>query len=206
MKHSLLLSTAYLPPIQYISKFTLKQPVFIEQFEHYSKQSYRNRCQILSANGILSLTIPVVKATTKKILTKDVKIDYSTNWQKLHAKGIEAAYKNAPYYEYYIDDLMPFFEKKETFLLDLNLHILDMLSELISLDLSTQLTSDYIFDNEDISDFRESIHPKVSKMKPDPDFMIKPYHQTFNDRFPFIPNLSIIDLLFNEGPETIYYL
>lgn len=206
MEQTLLLTTAYLPPIQYISKFDKNHSIFIEQYENYGKQSYRNRCRILSANGVMPLIIPVIKATNKKILTKDVKIDYATNWQKLHLKGIESAYKNSPFYDYYIDDLLPYFHSKEIFLLDFNMKILDTLSGLLQIDLVAQLTSDYMIPTEKIIDLRESIHPKISKMKEDPDFIDKPYHQTFSDRFPFIPNLSIIDLLFNEGPESYNYL
>lgn len=108
----ILLNTAYFPPIQYLSKIKDYEEVIIEQYEHYGKQSYRNRCDIMTANGVMTLSVPVIKATSKKILTKETCIDYSTSWQKLHFKGIESAYKNSPYYDYYMDHFTSFFYKK----------------------------------------------------------------------------------------------
>ena len=104
----LLLSTAYFPPIAYFCAIKQYGSVYIEQYENFGKQSYRNRCEIMTANGVIPLTVPVAKANSKTCI-KDLKIVYQTNWQKLHYKGIESAYKNSPYYEYYIDDLIPFF-------------------------------------------------------------------------------------------------
>ena len=111
-----LLTTAYFPPIAYFSCLKKAEVTYIEQYENFGKQSYRNRCEIMTANGVIALTVPVAKANSKTLI-KDLKIVYPTPWQKLHFRGIESAYKNSPYYEYYIDDLMPFFEKQETYLL-----------------------------------------------------------------------------------------
>lgn len=202
----LLLNTAYFPPIQYLSKIRKYDEIYIEQFENYNKQSYRNRCEIMSANRILPLVVPVIKATNIKVLTKEVKIDYATKWQKLHFKGIESAYKNSPFYDYYIDDLMVYFERKEEYLLDLNMRLLQDMMSLIPINKKILLTQDYTKDEDDFSDLRDFIHPKAAKKQPDPDFIIKPYRQTFSDRFPFTPNLSILDLLFNTGPDAIRYL
>lgn len=204
--NKLLLNTAYFPPIQYLSKIKKYDDVYIEQFENYNKQSYRNRCEIMSANRTLPLVVPVIKATNTKILTKDVRIDYVTRWQKLHFKGIESAYKNSPFYDYYIDELMIYFERKEKFLLDLNMQLLEDIMSFIPLKKEILLTQDYIKDDDDYTDLRDFIHPKAAKKQPDPEFIIKPYRQTFSDRFPFIPNLSILDLLFNVGPDTVHYL
>lgn len=121
---NILVNTAYFPPVQYFTKIHDCTEIWIEQYESYGKQSYRNRCDIMTANGAMTLSVPVVKGSSIKILTKDVQVDYSTNWQKLHFKGIESAYKNSPYYDYYIDNFMHFFERKEKFLLDLNTKIL----------------------------------------------------------------------------------
>lgn len=206
MENSILLSTAYFAPIQYYSKLVQFPNVLIEQFENYSKQSYRNRCNIFGANGALALTVPVVKASSKKILTKDVRISYDTNWQKLHWKGIESAYQSSPFYEYYIDDLQRFFDKKWNFLLDLNLQIHDEIGSLIELDCDIKLTEDYIEDVSQIVDLREGIHPKASKSIVDPSFVSKKYYQVFSDKQGFIENLSILDLLFNMGPDSLMYL
>ena len=202
----LLLSTAYFPPVQYMSKIKLYDEIFIERYENFGKQSYRNRSEIMSANGIISLSVPVEKANSKTLI-RDMKIVYQTNWQKLHFKGIESAYKNSPYYEYYIDDLMPFFEKKEKFLLDFNSAILEVMLHLLKLSKPIHYTEDYIRENiPGYRDMRNTIHPKAGHREEDTEFIPRPYRQTFSDRFPFHPNLSILDLLFNTGPEAGKYL
>lgn len=127
-----LLSTAYFPPIQYISKIKNSDNTIIEQWENFGKQSYRNRCIILTANGTMPLVVPVEKANSKTLI-KDLKITYATNWQKNHFKSIESAYKNSPYYDYYIDELMPFFEDKELFLFDYNTKILNTILDIINI-------------------------------------------------------------------------
>lgn len=202
----LLLSTAYFPPVQYLSKIKMYDEIYIEQYENFGKQSYRNRCEIMSANGIIPLSVPVEKANSKTLI-RDIKIVYPVNWQKLHFRGIESAYKNSPYYEYYIDDLMPFFEKKEIFLRDLNSAILDTILGFLKLHKTINFTEDYIRESTPgYKDVRNTIHPKTARQQPDPDFTIIPYRQTFSDRFPFHPNLSVLDLLFNTGPEAGKYI
>ena len=200
---NLLLNTNYFPPITYFSAIFMSQTFFIEQFENFGKQSYRNRCEIMSANGVISLTIPVVKANSKK-LVKDLKISYATPWQKLHFRGIESAYKNSPYYEYYIDDLMPFFEKKENYLLDLNNAILEVMLDILKLDRKIQVTEDYVHAGDsNFVDIRNAFHPKINHRRSEIDFPIQEYRQTFSDRFSFAPNLSVLDLIFCCGPEAI---
>ena len=203
---NILVNTAYFPPVQYFSEIKGCSEILVEQYESYGKQSYRNRCDIMTANGVMTLSVPVVKGASLKILTKDVLVDYSTNWQKLHFKGIESAYKNSPYYDYYIDNFMPFFERKEKYLLDLNTKILRELMENTGLRRPLSFTEDYYPAPENHEDLRDVIHPKPSRRRAERPFPPKPYHQTFAERFPFVPNLSIIDLLFNMGPETDGYL
>ena len=201
-----LLTTAYFPPIAYFSCLQKAETIYIEQYENFGKQSYRNRCEIMTANGVISLTVPVVKANSKTLL-KDLKIVYATDWQKLHFRGIESAYKNSPYYEYYIDDLLPFFQKRETFLLDLNQAILYCLFDLLKLKRDVRLTTDYIHTgNPEFTDLRNTFHPKASHRQAGWEYTAIPYRQTFSDRIPFTPHLSILDLLFCCGPETIQYL
>lgn len=201
---NLLLNTAYFAPISYFSAIKQSQQVTIEQFEHFGKQSYRNRCEIMTANGTISLTVPVAKANSKT-LTKDLKIIYATPWQKLHFRSIESAYKNSPYYEYYIDDLMPFFEKRETYLLDLNNTILETVLKFLKIKRPVRMTEDYIPEGTaDYTDLRDAFHPKPARRKNGIDFPIHPYRQTFSDRFPFTPDLSILDLLFCCGTESLF--
>ncbi len=198
----LLLTTAYFPPIPYFSAISRHGDTYIEQYENFGKQSYRNRCEIMTANGVIALTVPVAKANSKT-LVKDLKIVYTTPWQKLHFKGIESAYKNSPYYEYYIDDLLPLFEKKETFLLDLNNRILSMVSGWLKLEKEIRFTDNYIPEGTPgYTDFRSAIHPKASHRNPRIEFPSHPYRQTFSDRFPFTGGLSILDLFFCCGPEA----
>jgi len=206
MENTVLLSTAYFAPIQYYSKLVQFPNVLIEQYENYSKQSYRNRCNIFGANGELALTVPVVKASSKKILTKDVRISYDTDWQKLHWKGIESAYKSSPFYEFYIDDLVRFFDRKWDFLLDFNMEIQEEMKSLLELESTIKKTEDYIENLEQLVDFREGIHPKASKSIPDPNFVSNKYYQVFSDKQGFIENLSILDLLFNMGPDSQMHL
>ncbi len=188
---NILVNTAYFPPIQYFSEIKNCSEILVEQHESYGKQSYRNRCDIMTANGVMTLSVPVVKGASLKILTKDVLVDYSTNWQKLHFKGIESAYKNSPYYDYYIDNLLPFFERKEKYLLDLNTKILRELMENIGLNRPLTFTEDYYPITANHDDLRDVIHPKPSRRRAERPFTPKPYHQTFAERFPFTPNLSI---------------
>ncbi|MDM8160015.1 WbqC family protein [Labilibaculum sp. K2S] len=208
MKNSkALLATSFFAPIQYYCKLIQYPEIVIEQWEHYSKQSYRNRCNIYGANGVLSLSVPVVKATNKKVLTKDVKISYDTNWQKLHWKGIEAAYKSSPFYEYYIDDLERFFTQKWDYLLEYNNEIQKEIFGILEIEPNIQFTKDFIgFGTCEYDDFREKIHPKTSKLETDNTFTAKKYTQVFGDKYGFIENLSILDLIFNLGPDSLSYL
>ena len=168
---NLLLNTAYYAPIAYFSAIAHAKTIFIEQFENFVKQSYRNRCEIMTANGVIPLTVPVHKANSKTLL-KDLKIVYVTPWQKMHLRGIISAYKNSPYFEYYIDDLIPFFEKKETWLLDLNQAILEKLLGFLKLDSTVRLTEDYIREGNPLyTDFRNAIHPKTARRHTEIEFV-----------------------------------
>jgi len=201
-----LLTTSYFPPIQYYSKIVKDENVLIEQYEHYGKQSFRNRCDIYGANGKLTLSVPVIKGARLKILTRDIRIEYVEDWRKVHFKGIESAYRKSPFYEYYIDDIEPLFSKKHKYLLDLNNDILEVVNEILEINPSIKMTEDYIKDTEGMDDWREGIHPKKSRQKEDKSFVATPYTQVFSDKLGFEPNLSILDLIFNLGPEAIDYL
>lgn len=195
-----LLPLAYLPPVGYFSILE-KYPtgIKIEQWDSYHKQTYRNRCRISGANGVLDLVIPVIKKSGQKTLVKDVKIDYSTRWQANHWKSITSAYNSSPFFEYYADDFACFYEKKWEYLIDFNIEILVLLYELMNIKRNFTLTESFEKEVDGADDYREIISPKMKIISNLLPFEFKNYHQTFIEKFGFIENLSIIDLLFNEG-------
>lgn len=201
-----LLTTAYLPPIQYFAWFVKDIPVFIEQHENYVKQTYRNRCTILSANGPLNLTIPTVKKSGEKVPIRDAEIDYSTPWQKIHWKALESAYQNSPYFEHIADDLAPYYNEKIKFLFDLNQGLVETLLVFLEIDTRTHLTEAYsdIYPSETL-DLRKVISPK-EEIIDNSTFNPPPYYQVFGQKSGFVPNLSIIDLVCNEGLLSVEIL
>lgn len=201
------LSSAYLAPIEYYSKLANYDQVFIEQHDHYIKQTYRNRCTIAGPNGELALSVPTIRPTALKCPVKDIRISDHGNWRHLHWNAIESAYNSTPFFEYYKDDFRPFYEKKYDFLADFNEELCALVCKLIDIQPNMQRTSEYktAFAVDEI-DFREIIHPKKDYRIEDPEFIAKPYYQVFQSKFGFLPNLSVIDLLFNMGPESIFVL
>ncbi|MDA3927312.1 MAG: WbqC family protein [Prolixibacteraceae bacterium] len=197
--NKLLLSTAYLAPVQYYSKIAVAKQVHIEHYDSYKKQTYRNRCRILGGNGPYDLIIPVVKNSGVKTMVKDTQIEYLTRWQDKHWRTIVSAYNSSPFFEYYRDDFQPFFEKKWKYLFDFNSSLHELLMDLLELDAECKPTDDFIREFEGV-DLRSVILPRKEEL--DKQFHAKPYTQTFNDRFGFVPNLSVLDLLFNVGPES----
>lgn len=198
-----LLSTAYLPPIEYILK-CMQTPVMLEVCEHYIKQSYRNRALIATANGVQALSIPVVHVSSKMPIL-DVRIDYATPWQRLHWKTLDTAYNSSPYFLYFQDYIRPFYEKKHEFLFDFNLELMQVILKLFGHNFQPQRTTEFIADytqKEDVEDLRNAIHPKRCREAGYP-FPHKPYTQIFEDRIGFVPNLSIVDYLFNEGNRIV---
>lgn len=197
------LSLAYLAPVEYFSEMAKSGTVFVEGYDYYLKQTYRNRCQIAAANGPMTLSIPVEKTSSEKILTRDIRISEHCDWQLNHWRSIESAYNSTPFFEYYKDDLLPFYEKKWTFLLEFNLEIQAKMLELLDLDIEIKPTGEYKTKLDDtFLDLREAIHPK----KENPSLSLKTYYQVFEQRYGFQANLSIIDLLFNMGNESIFSL
>ena len=198
-----LLSITYLGPIHYFSKLLEYDEILIERYENYTRQTYRNRCMIYGANGRLSLSIPVMKGDEHKTLIKDIRIDNNKKWQHLHWKSIESAYRSSPFYEFYFDDIAGFYKRKYDFLFDFNMEILHVILRLLEVNVNIGLTDEFVpVAGNNTDDLRDLIHPKKSYRK-DPSFSPVFYNQVFGYRHGFLPNLSIIDLIFNEGPGAV---
>lgn len=202
--NTILLSNLYLAPIDYYISLGQSENVLIEQHDHFEKQTYRNRCRILTSNGPMDLVVPIIRSK-EKCPTKDILISYREKWQQTHWRAIESAYNSSPFFEYYKEDFEPFFTQKINYLIDLNNGLMETVLQLIHLPVNYQLTDTYKKKEEVVSqgieDLRKVFHPKQDN-KTD----IKPYYQVFDQKFGFQGGLSIIDLLFNLGPEALIYL
>jgi hypothetical protein len=199
---SLLLSTAYLPTIEYFVYLVNAHSIFIEKEESYIKQTYRNRCEIYSANGKISLIIPVTKTNGNHTVIKDIKIDNSVKWQLSHWRTIVSAYNHSPYFLFYKDVFEKFYFTKYKYLIDFNSYLLAESLKLLKWNQALYYTENYVKSNSgNLIDYRYSISPKKSS-----EIEQIPYNQVFNEKFGYIPNLSIVDLIFNLGSESLGYL
>ena len=190
------LSSVYAGNLMYYSVLANSPQVYIDGFENFHKQSFRNRCVISSPNGPLKLIIPIIRIS--KNIVKDVKIDNRQNWRKIHWKSLESSYRSSPYFEFYEDEFKPLYLKKKIeYLLDFNQQINLVLLRCLNMDTEIIFSDSYIEKGGKINDFRDTIHPSsvptetVEKMK---------YSQVFQESQDFIYNLSVFDLLFNQGP------
>lgn len=190
---SLLLSTAYLPPVTYITRSIKAGSITLDAHEHFVKQSYRSRCSIYGPNGKLDLIVPIVHEKLFTIPVKEVKIANDSRWQTIHWRSLEAAYNNSPYFEFYEDVFRPFYEKKFNYLFDFNLELTRELFKAKRANVEIKITENYIALAENMTDLRNYFHPKMNYETPEK------YHQVFADRHGFIDRLSYIDFLFNEG-------
>jgi len=192
----------YLPSIEYFSKILKhKDNLILENAENFQKQSYRNRATIHSPNGPLDLIVPLIRGSKNHTLLKDVRISYDFNWQRLHWMSLETSYRSSAYFEYYEDDMHIFYQKKWDFLFDYNKDLLRLLIRLLKVNITYGYTNSFEKTYTDLHDYREIIHPKRPS-----ETNFKPYFQVFQERNGFLPNLSIVDLIFNQGPQSIQYL
>ena len=200
----LLTSTSYLGPVQLYAHIYAADRITEDRHEHFVKQTYRNRCYIATPTGAQPLTIPIVRNGASHTATRDVRISDHGNWRHLHWTAIASAYESSPYFEYYADDFRPLFERPFDFLVDFNEALQHTVLSLLSIDKPVTLASHYVLPEElssDTLDTRMLISPK-QPLEADQAFRPVPYYQVFGTRTGFIPNLSIIDLLFNLGPES----
>ena len=201
MEGKILISSAYLPPVEYFSLILKADEVFIEREENYLKQTFRNRCYILSAQGRQILTVPVYLGSLHKTPVKDIRIDYSKRRQQVHLRAVIASYRSSPYFEFYFEDLEKIILRTHQFLLDLNSELTESLLTILGIRKSIYYTSLFEPVGETENDFRYKITPKKES-----DFVPKEYLRVFNIGHKLVPGVSIIDLVFNMGPEAIGYL
>lgn len=197
---NILLHPTYFPSISHYVAMMKAETITFEVEDNFQKQSNRNRMYVYGPNGLQLLNIPVLNSIEKNQKYKEVKIDNSTDWQKNHSKSLEAAYRNSPFYEFLEYDFQSVFEKKHSFLLDLNFQIFETINDCLSIKLPFSKTTEYFHETTQFKDFRNLVNGKKDTFKNDR------YTQVFEEKEGFLPNLSILDLLFNEGRCAKSYL
>lgn len=208
--NKVILASAYFGPVQWYQKLNRAGTVLMEQCDSYRKQTYRNRCTIAGANGAESLTIPVERPRETPLHhtpVRDIRISDHGNWRHIHWNALASSYSESAFFDYYVDDIRPFYEKRWEFLIDFNEAICMKMCELLDIDIPGKRlsrTTTYEKSPEGFADYRDIIDPKHPM--PDDIFTPQPYYQVFRHKHGFLPNLSILDLLFNMGPESILYL
>jgi hypothetical protein len=201
MAGKILVSTAYLPPVEYFSLISQADEVLVELEENYLKQSYRNRCYILSSHGPQLLSVPVYLGSQHKTPLKEIRIDYSKRWQQVHLRAITASYNSSPYFQFYFENIEKIISKKIDFLIDLNMELTESVLKMLKLNIKLTHTTNFEPIGEADNDFRYKISPKEKSQ-----FIVKEYMQVFDTCNRLDQQLSIIDLIFNMGPEFIDYL
>jgi len=197
-----LLFPTYFPSISHFAALAQSENSVFEIEDNFQKQTNRNRTYIYSPNGIQLLNIPVKHSKESHQKTKDIQIETDFDWQKQHFKSLEAAYRSSPFFEFFEDDLRPIFEKKYNFLLDLNFETLEIVSKCLRMKLEYTTTTEYFHevDSNEYKDFRTLVNGKKDSSS------FESYTQVFDDKYGFINNLSVLDLLFNEGKYALDYL
>lgn len=199
MEKSILLSTAYLPPVEFFVSIGGSDFSALNDTENYKKQSYRNRTNIYSPNGIQSLVIPILRPYNIPI--REVKIEYKTPWQRNHWRSITTAYNRSPYFEFYQDYFSPFYSKETMFLFDFNMEMIQLMLNLLKLSKTLPLQSEMKANDPNRMFIETHLSPKIES-----SLNYNSYSQVFNQKHGFIKNLSIIDLLFNLGPHSLNYI
>lgn len=195
-----LFPSVYFPSISYVAAYLEAEKPLIEIYDTYHKQTYRNRCRVMTANGIQTLSVPVVKVNGNHTMTKDMAISRIEAWQHIHERCLVSAYKKSAYFDHYFDYVKPIFETCFEHLTDLNDMTLQAVLNMLKVKKEIKHTTDYVHEAE--NDLREALSQKKSvdtKLFP-------PYYQVFGTKHPFAPDLNVLDLIFNEGPEAKAYL
>ena len=197
-----LIHPTYFPSISHFVAMAQADKITFEIEDNFQKQTNRNRTYIYSPNGILLLNIPIKHSKENRQKTKEIRIEPDFDWQKQHFKSLEAAYRSSPFFEFFEDDLRPLFEKKYEFLLDLNFEVLDIVFKCLRMKVEYNKTTEYFHqvDENNISDYRNLVEGKKDISE------FEKYTQVFDDKYGFLNNLSILDLLFNEGKYAMDYL
>jgi hypothetical protein len=200
-----LLATSYLPPVEYFALMMHHGGATIEIQETYPKQTYRNRCHIATAGGLLALTVPVVKTNGNRTRTDEAAVSYHLPWNRTHWRSLEGAYNTSPYFLYYRDALEPLYNVHYDRLIDLNTRFLETMLDILKIQVPISYSLSYAPQEPTGTDFRFDIHPKKKTcLCPESEF--PRYTQVFDQQWGFLPNLSIVDLLFNLGPDAHSYL
>lgn len=198
---NILLHPTYFPNVAHMAAIAQANRVTFEMDDNFAKQTYRTRTYIYAANGKLLLNIPVVYTQKNRQKYRDVKVSHDTNWQSLHWKSLLSAYKTSPFFEYYEDDLHPLFEMKAEYILDFNMKCFEVICECLQLEKTWLQTEIFQHDVPDTTDLRHLVNPKSNV-----PFQNEPYTQVFSNKHGFKNNLSILDVLFNEGPNALHYI
>ncbi len=198
---NILIHPTYFPTIAHFIAMINAEEVVFEMDDNFVKQTYRNRTYIYGANGKLGLNIPVIHTQKNRQKYRDVKIFNEEKWQTQHWKSLLSSYRTSPFFEYYEDEFQPLFEIKTDYLLDFNFKCFETISDCLQLKLKISKTKVYQKDIENKTDFRFLVNAKKEQVQP-----FDNYTQVFHDKHGFIPNLSILDLVFNEGPNALNYL
>lgn len=198
---NILIHPTYFPNIAHFVAIVRAQHVAFEVDDNFVKQTYRNRTYIYGANGKLLLNVPVVHSQKNRQKYRDVKIFNAENWQSHHWKSILSAYRTSPFFEYYEDELQPLFKQQAEYILDFNLHCFETICNCLQLQVNTSKNEHFEKQPQDKLDFRYLVNSKKEQQQP-----FETYTQVFSSKHNFIPNLSVLDLLFNEGPNALNYL
>ncbi|MCO5232139.1 MAG: WbqC family protein [Chitinophagales bacterium] len=205
MLQSILIEPHYWGSVSYFQQLLKAETIVLDVHSHFKKGTYRNRCHIMGPNGMLSLSVPLVKGKEQHSVIGDVRISYTENWVKDHWQSLVSSYRRSAYFEFYEEDIAPLYENKFDKLVDLNVVAINLIQKLLNRKINLQYSEKYIVPGDfDGLDLRDCIRPQIEKMGIPP--LDLPYTQVFMDRMAFLPNLSILDALFNLGPRTLDYL